>query len=52
MLLKIIQTVMAVSKCMQNLKGRIKYYGDLRKKKDLANRLMVKWRFRNLKYGS
>lgn len=51
MVLKLMGQVKAVAKSYKNMRDRIKYYHDLQRKKDLACRIMVKWRFRNLKYG-
>lgn len=51
MLLNLMKMVKIVSKSHINMKSKIKFYSDLKMKKELACRIMVKWRFKNLKYG-
>ena len=46
------QMVKGIAKSSKNLKSRIKFYSDLKKKKQLALRINVKWKLFNLKYGS
>ena len=52
LMLKLMQLCKAAAKSNKNFRSKIKFYSDLKKKKQLTNRLMVKWRILNLKYGN